>query len=675
MAEAEDVLLEAAERAARVTRSLWRRAACAEDVGPARAAEARRRLELWLHASFGRSWPVAALDSPPAPRWLARTLGRPAPWQLAPAPAAASDGLQLLLPRAWLEAPPSPETSDALLAAALNLGLRLASGRAAPLADADAAARDLHGCLEAASADAWLARRFPGLCARIEGVRRRALAARPALERLRTAERALEAQVRALLAAPVATGVADVAGLAGDPPDAAALADFARRFAARLAPELRRGAYRGLAPVPHWGAPRAFAASRVAPATREARGGASPSRSQRLARRVERREAEPQETSRAGLFLPPALGDPQHAVQDPAGLGRPRDRGEEDDLEALAEALASLEQVAVVRSDDAVGERLVSDDGAPPEGPRGSDAAASGGGWVYPEWDFAAQGYRQAACTLREGVAADGDPTWAPRVRRERAALLHALRRGFEALRPRRVRVTRQLDGDDLDTPSWVDEWSDRRAGRAPEGRIYAHDRARRRDVAVALLVDASGSTDAWVSGSSRVIDVARESALCFCEALAALGDRHAVYAFSGRGAHGVRVLRAKAFAEPGGAGLDARIASLAPDASTRLGAALRHVTGRLARERARVRLLLLLSDGKPNDDDAYGGPYGVEDARQAVVEARLAGVQVFCATIDRAGSAYLPRLFGPSGFTVIRDVAELPWRLPDLYRRLTSLG
>jgi nitric oxide reductase NorD protein len=390
---------------------------------------------------------------------------------------------------------------------------------------------------------------------------------------------------------------------------------------------------------------------------------------------VERREAEPEQAAGAGLFLPPALGDPQHAVQDPAGLERPRDRGEEDDLEALAEALASLDQLTVVRSDDAVSERLVGDDDASTEGPRSPEAAAAGGAWVYPEWDFADQSYRPAACTLREEVAADGDPAWAARVRRERAALLQALRRGFEALRPRRVRVTRQLDGDDLDTISWVDEWAERSAGAAPEGRIYAQDRARRRDVAVALLADASGSTDAWVSGSARVIDVVKEAALCFCEALAALGDRHAVYAFSGRGAHGVRVQRAKAFAEPGGPTLDARIASLAPDASTRLGAALRHVTARLARESARVRLLLLLSDGKPNDDDAYGGTYGVEDARQAVVEARLAGLQVFCATIDRAGAIYLPRLFGPSGFTVIRDVSELPWRLPELYRRLTSLA
>jgi nitric oxide reductase NorD protein len=97
-------------------------------------------------------------------------------------------------------------------------------------------------------------------------------------------------------------------------------------------------------------------------------------------------------------------------------------------------------------------------------------------------------------------------------------------------------------------------------------------------------------------------------------------------------------------------------------------------VTVGLEREPARVRLLLLLSDGKPHDDDEYAGVYGVEDARQAVAEARAAGVHVFCATIDRAGAAYLPRLFGPFGFTVLCDVRELPRRLPELYRRLMTV-
>jgi nitric oxide reductase NorD protein len=233
--------------------------------------------------------------------------------------------------------------------------------------------------------------------------------------------------------------------------------------------------------------------------------------------------------------------------------------------------------------------------------------------------------------------------------------------------------MPRRLDGDGIDLDAWVEAFAERRAGHAPDGRLYTEDRPARRDVAVALVLDASGSTDAWVSKSRRVIDVAKEAALCFCEALAALGDRFAVYAFSGRGAGDVRVWVPKRFEDPYRERVRAQIGALQPDRFTRLGGPIRHVTASLVRSGARVRLLLLLSDGKPNDEDSYEGEYGIEDVRQAVVEARALDVRPFCITIDREGAGYLPRIFGPSGYTVLWDVEQLPLRLPRIYRRLTA--
>ena len=199
-----------------------------------------------------------------------------------------------------------------------------------------------------------------------------------------------------------------------------------------------------------------------------------------------------------------------------------------------------------------------------------------------------------------------------------------------------------------------MDDWADLRAERAPAGRIYTQEQPRRRDVAVSLLLDASGSTESWLSGHQRVIDVVKEAALVFSEALATLGDRFALQAFSGQRATDVRVRVLKGFNEPPGQTVQRRIGALEPDAFTRLGGALRHATAGLARERTRVRLLLVLSDGKPQDEDGYEGTYGIEDVRQAVAEALLQGVHVFGVTVDREGAAYLPRLFGPHGYTVI---------------------
>src|SRR6185436_2228359 len=172
----------------------------------------------------------------------------------------------------------------------------------------------------------------------------------------------------------------------------------------------------------------------------------------------------------------------------------------------------------------------------------------------------------------------------------------------------------------DVDVPACVEAFADRRAGAPADDRLYVASRPGRRDLAIAVLVDASASTDAWVSAGLRVVDVEKEALVLLLEALGALGDRHAVLAFSGEGRDAVRVATVKGFDERAGPSAAQRVAALEPDGYTRVGA-----------ERARQRLLLLLSDGKPNDVDEYGGPYGIEDTRQAVAEARLQGLVPFC--------------------------------------------
>jgi nitric oxide reductase NorD protein len=336
--------------------------------------------------------------------------------------------------------------------------------------------------------------------------------------------------------------------------------------------------------------------------------------------------------------------------------------------------MSRLEELAVVRHHAPVRETL-EDGGAPGSAHPASTALGSGQDlvWLYPEWDAGRAAYRNPGCRVRELPPAGEDAGWAEHVLAARRVLLVRLRRQLEGLRPRRQRLRRQPDGDDLDLTGWVDDWANRHAGRAPEGRVYTQERPRRREVAVTLLLDASGSTESWLSGHQRVIDVVKEAALAFGEALATVGDRFAMLAFSGQGAADVRVRVLKRFHEPPGPTVQRRIGALEPDAFTRLGGALRHATASLARERARVRLLLVLSDGKPQDEDGYEGSYGIEDVRQAVAEARLQGVRVFGITVDREAPTYLPRLFGPHGYTVIWNAEALPERLPAIYRRLTA--
>ncbi len=112
-------------------------------------------------------------------------------------------------------------------------------------------------------------------------------------------------------------------------------------------------------------------------------------------------------------------------------------------------------------------------------------------------------------------------------------------------------------------------------------------------------------------------------------------------------------------------------IAGLEPENYTRAGAVLRHATAMLMREPAERRLLLILSDGKPNDIDDYEGQVGVENMRQAVQEASLQGIAPFCLTVYRQAANYMPFIFGSHRYALLHQPELLPTVLLDWLRRL----
>ena len=289
------------------------------------------------------------------------------------------------------------------------------------------------------------------------------------------------------------------------------------------------------------------------------------------------------------------------------------------------------------------------------------------GATFYPEWDFRREHYRKNWCVMREIDVVPVYDNYRLNVIRRYPGLSRQLRRSFEALREQHRLEKRQLEGDDLDIDAMVEAWGDARAGGEISERLYTQRQRADRDIAVLFLVDMSGSTQGWIN------DVERESLLLLSEALEALGDRYAIYGFSGMARKKCELYRIKNFEEEYGAEVQARISGIRAKDYTRMGFAIRHATHLLSNVEARTRLLITLSDGKPDDyTDNYRGKYGIEDTRRALLEATRTGIRPFCITVDREARGYLPHLYGSAHYTVVDDVARLPYRVADIYRKLT---
>ena len=348
--------------------------------------------------------------------------------------------------------------------------------------------------------------------------------------------------------------------------------------------------------------------------------------------------------------------------------------------------------------------------------------------FLYDEWDYLERCYRKGWCRLFEididrTGAADGD---ARRLMRSVRPYARAVRRRFEQIRPTGYRRVRKVaDGDELDLGALVDARSDMRAGVSPDDRVYSRRERARRDVSAAFLVDLSASTDDPVGDPAgnpvgnpavaqapapptdggtpqnlrdpwfdddytitaqppaaaerrRIIDIQKEAVALMAMALEGIGDEYGVYGFSGYGKDCVEFYVAKDFDEPfRRRALDA-IAAMKPKRSTRMGPAIRHAVAKLAAAGAALKVLMIVSDGFPQDCD-YGPErgnheYGLRDTAKALEEAERAGVHTFCVTVDRSGHDYLRLMCPEARYMVIAETEGLPVALQKAYQRLTQI-
>ncbi len=289
------------------------------------------------------------------------------------------------------------------------------------------------------------------------------------------------------------------------------------------------------------------------------------------------------------------------------------------------------------------------------------------GAALYNEWDHARQHYRKNWCVLRERDVHPKFDDFAEKTLGKHRGLVKSLRRTFEALRGEDKLMKKQPYGEDIDIDALVEAYADVSSGLEMSDNVFTKMHKEERDIAVMFMVDMSGSTKGWIN------DAERETLILLCEALETLGDRYAIYGFSGMTRKRCELFRIKRFDEHYSDDVRARISGILPQDYTRMGVAIRHLSRLLHEIEARTKLLITLSDGKPDDYTDYRGEYGIEDTRQALFEARRDGIHPFCITIDDDAEEYLPHMYGAVNYVVINDVRKLPLKVSDIYRKLTT--
>lgn len=339
--------------------------------------------------------------------------------------------------------------------------------------------------------------------------------------------------------------------------------------------------------------------------------------------------------------------------------------------------------------EDALGRRLGQETPADADGSANADGADNGEAQepgveeqriLYPEWDYLASGYRRDWATLYALRADEGSAQAAKHLLDEWDDLVREVTRQFRMLRLQERTWRKRLEwGEEIDIAAAVERQVELRCGLPPTEKVYMEKRRVTREVSALFLLDLSASTSSEVAEGSHagetVLQLLVASVAIMARALEQLGDRYGIYGFSGYGRKKVDFLRIKSFDEPLSDAVWQRLGALKPLKSTRMGTAVRHAHHLLNTELSSLKMMLLLSDGYPQDfdygEDRTDREYGLRDTAQALREAEADHIIPFNLTVDAAGHDYLRRMCPPHGYLVLKSVEDLPVELPKVYLRL----
>jgi nitric oxide reductase NorD protein len=292
----------------------------------------------------------------------------------------------------------------------------------------------------------------------------------------------------------------------------------------------------------------------------------------------------------------------------------------------------------------------------------------------YHEWDYQIQLERPSWVTVLERQPKLGDLELIEQIIEDHKPVISRLKFLIESMIPQGMqRLRRQEDGDELDINAAVRAMVDIRTGQYPDTRIMMRYKRNLRDLAVMVLLDMSESANDKVRGQEySIMDLTRSATVLLSDALDRIGDPFALHGFCSDGRHDVHYHRFKDFDQPYNDLVKARLAGMQGSYSTRMGAALRHAGTYLGQQPKNKKILFIITDGEPADNDVRDPQYLRHDAKRAVEELARNGITTYALSLDPHADQYVSRIFGMNHFTVLDQVERLPEKLPMLYMGLT---
>jgi uncharacterized protein YegL len=294
--------------------------------------------------------------------------------------------------------------------------------------------------------------------------------------------------------------------------------------------------------------------------------------------------------------------------------------------------------------------------------------------YVYPEWDFRGQIETASWVTLRERIPDTGELGIIDDIITRNKHLVSRMKNQLQAIQDKGAHRTRKLeDGDEIDINAAIRALTDIRLGLPPDSRVMMRSARKAHDISVFVLLDLSHSTNQKVHGQDHtVLQLTREVCVLFADALETVGNPLAIYGFNSRGRHDVDFFRFKCFDQPYDDVTKAKIAGMAANRSTRVGAAIRHATYHLNKQKSAKKLLMLITDGEPYDVDQPSSRYLRDDAKHAVIDASRNGIHTYCVSLDPNADEYITRIFGAKNYIVVDHIKCLPEKMLQIYAALT---